>query len=69
MDVCAKTTLEPHDCSKMVRKELSPIIEIGASRELVVLIDVLILLKEHAELVRPLKAVNSRAALSASFEK
>ena len=28
-----KTTLEPHDCSKMVRKELSPIIAIGASRE------------------------------------
>jgi len=32
--------------------------------------DVLILLKELAELCRPLKAVNSRAALSAaSFEK
>ena len=25
-----KTTLEPHDCSKMVRKELSPIISISA---------------------------------------
>ena len=31
--------------------------------------DVLILLKELAELCRPLKAVNSRAALAASFEK
>jgi len=47
---------------------------IGTTSVLIVLLvvltfDVLILLKEHAELCRPLKAVNSRAALSASFEK
>jgi hypothetical protein len=47
---------------------------IGTTFVLIVLLvvltfDVLILLKELAELCRPLKAVNSRAALSASFEK
>jgi hypothetical protein len=47
---------------------------IGTTSVLIVLLvvltfDVLILLKELAELCRPLKAVNSRAALAASFEK